>query len=371
MPKLEKGSDAAKAWAAKMKKAREAKKGIKGGMMDEGSSDEELAGLTANMSMQDKSRPSGPVNLPKPVLKKRTTSPVQAESKTTGKRQAETQMKKEQGKGMKKKISKNIMMGGYLQPGEVPSSAGIDPTDDVPEYIQEPDGQDVSIDGEGMCKCSKCEMCGGKIKMPGMKGLTRGLAKAGEALNPMSYALKNKGSRDLMIQSGKFTNDTALPAVVSAGLPMYYGAAGTAGMMLGGPAGSMAATKGAEMLYNEMVGKPGYDPRARQKSKTLGVVSGEVGKMGASNLKAGASGKGMSGGSLSPLEQSAVLLGIPVSLAAIYYSSGRLQELIDYVRGRNAVAPEQQEEFKEAMGDIEMGTGMRKKKAKKAKLIIM
>ncbi len=370
MPRFEKGSKEAMAWAAKMKKAREAKKGIKGGMMDEGSSDEELAGLTANMSMEDKARPSAPVNIPKPVLKKRNTSPVQkAESKTTGKRQAETQLKKQEGKGMKKKISKNIVMGGYLQPGEFPMSAGINPTDDAPTFIQEPDGSELSIDGEGMCKC--CEMCGGRLKM---KGLTKGLAKAGKALNPMSYALKNKGTRDLMIQSGQFTNDYALPAAVSAGMPLYYGAAGTAGMMLGGPAGSMIATKGAQSLYDEMVGKPGYDPRDRQKSKTLGVVSGEVGKMGSSRLKAGASGKGMSGGSLTPLQAQAVLLGIPLSLVMAYYAAGTLQALVDYVRNRNVVFPmdglPQEQEFKEEMpDDIEAGTGLRKKK--KSKLVIM
>jgi hypothetical protein len=338
MPRFEKGSKEAKEWAQKMREARMKK--MKGGMIEEGS-DDELAAITANMTMEDKSpsrdRPSGvKKELMKPKIIRKGDS-TEAQPKTTGKRQAESQGKNEEkGKGMKKgRKPKNIVMGGYLQPGEMPPAAGLDPTNDVPEYIKQPDGTDVPIDGYGMmCKCHKCKMCGGALitnpdnqyvpmlqaglqksrfdsgEIVGGKTsskkigrafskagdkLTTGFAKAGMAVNPMTYAIKNKGTRDLMIQSGEFTNDYALPAVTTAGLPLYYGAAGTAGMMLGGPLGAIAATKGADMLWQEMVVKKGADPRERQKSKTLELISGEVGKLGASQLKAGMSGPKTSG----------------------------------------------------------------------------
>lgn len=195
MPKLEKGSEAAKAWAAKMKKAREAKKSMK---------------------------------------------------------------------------------GGFLQPGEAPPSAGP-----------------IEKKGDGYAVMPDDAIDGGKVSL---KKVGKAFSKMGRAttkLNPMSWAIENKKSRDAMIQSGKFTQDTALPAVVTAGMPLYYGTAGTAGMLLGGPMGSMAATKAADELYKEMVVKQGYDPRARQSSETVGAISGEVGKIGASQWKSGTAGKGM------------------------------------------------------------------------------
>lgn len=297
MPRFEKGSKEAKEWADKMRKAREAKKGMKGGMIDEGS-DDELAELTSNMSMTDKShevgRPSV-VNVPKvkPVIKRRTPPlPVFEKPKTPPaepkKRLAQEQITK--GKGMK---------GGYLQPGEVPLSStneALIASKEIEAPLEMSAEQfitDDQIDGMGMCNC-KCEMCGGKINL--RKGLTKvgkSFGKVGEALNPMSYALKNKSTRNAMVASGDVTQNYALPAVTTAGLPLYYGAAGTAGMLVGGPLGAMAATKAADELYKGMVVKPGYNPQERQKSKTLGVVSSELGKVGAKNLKQGASGKGM------------------------------------------------------------------------------
>jgi hypothetical protein len=261
--------------------------------------------------------------------------------------------------------AKKGIKGGYLQPGELPPASGpVEPMDGG--YAVMPDD---AIEGKGCCE--KCTMCGGKLSS---KSISKAFSKLGRAttkLNPVSWAIENKKSRDAMIKTGQFTQDTALPAVVTAGMPLYYGAAGTAGMMLGGPAGSMVATKGAEALYNQMVAKPGYDPRARQKSKTLEVVSGEVGKMGASNLKAGASGKGMVGGSLTPDEIQAVsiIVGLPVSALIALYGIPQLMQLVDTLRRGVQVAPlpqEQEEEYKEEPRiDIEMGgAGMRKKKPK-------
>jgi hypothetical protein len=246
----------------------------------------------------------------------------------------------------KARESKKGMKGGYLQPGEMPPAAGPDPTNDVPEYIREPDGKDVSISGDGMtCKC--CKVCGGKLKM---KDLTKGLAKAGRALNPMAYAIKNKGTRDLMIQSGKLTNENLLPAVTTAGLPLYYGAAGTTGLLLGGPLGAMASTKGADMLWQEMVAKKGADPRARQKDKMLGAISGEIGKLGASQLKAGmsapkSSGNGMVGGSLSPIEIAiitalSITLGIPATCVLAKLGADGLEALVERMRRNDQVAPD-------------------------------
>lgn len=137
------------------------------------------------------------------------------------------------------------------------------------------------------------------------KDLTGALGKAGTAVNPMTYALGNKKISKLMRQSGQLTNNYLLPAAVSAGLPLYYGAAGTAGMMVGGPLGALAATKAADTLWQEAVVKKGYDPRERQKSKVLGAISEKVGQAGASQFKAGMSSgkeKKVSGGRITLAE---------------------------------------------------------------------
>jgi len=210
-------------------------------------------------------------------------------------------------------------------------------------------------------------------------------------LNPMAYAIENKGTRDLMVQSGQLTNENLLPAVTTAGLPLYYGAAGTTGLLLGGPLGAMASTKGADMLWQEMVAKKGADPRARQKDKMLGAISGEIGKLGASQLKAGmsapkSSGNGMVGGSLSPGDSLLIgvvssLLGIPLSLMLAKVGYDGLMRLVERLRRNDQIAPDQieaqfiqlqqqyqqqqqqqqQEEIKE---EPAVGVGMRRKKKK-------
>jgi hypothetical protein len=144
------------------------------------------------------------------------------------------------------------------------------------------------------------EATGGKIKNPfksvskvfSPKKINETFGKIGTAVNPMNYAMKNKKVTNLMRQSGQLTDKYLLPAAVSAGLPLYYGAAGTAGMMLGGPLGALAATRAADTLWQEAVVKKGYDPRERQKSKVLGAIAEKVGQAGASQYKAGMSGKG-------------------------------------------------------------------------------
>jgi hypothetical protein len=286
------------------------------------------------------------------------------------------------GTGIKK--SKNIVMGGYLQPGEIPSAAGPEQDDEIdgsgmtggnissleafaigfgglfgmagllklstiiqnlidrqrqiapdiemgtppttPElspssssssiYEISPSSSTSSIreaeeTGRGMLR-----KCGNEMSAEGIgkmfkkasktfdkagKKMNTGMAKLGTAVNPMTYALGNKKISKLMRQSGQLTNDYLLPAAVSAGLPLYYGAAGTAGMMLGGPLGALAATKAADTLWQEAVVKRGYDPRERQKSKILGAIAEKIGQAGASQYKAGMSSgkeKKITGGNL-------------------------------------------------------------------------
>ena len=320
MPRFEKGSKEALEWAAKMKKAREAKKGMKGGVITDTPFGMPTGGKKLSLKRDNDRTPSPPkkemkkespaaeyidfksiasaptkdIKPTKPKAIKPTSSSSSSQQEKTKKGNIviheDSAFVKPKGKGM---------TGGYLQPGEIPlastSEAMIaDKEQQAPiEMSAEEFITEDSIDGAGMCKC-RCEMCGGKISTKSIhRGLTRGLAKAAKVVNPMTYALGNKTTSNLMGQSGQFTTDYALPAVTTAGLPLYYGAAGTAGMLVGGPVGSMAATKAADTLWQEMVAKRGADPRERQKSKTLGVVSGEVGKLGASQLKQGASGKGV------------------------------------------------------------------------------
>jgi hypothetical protein len=123
------------------------------------------------------------------------------------------------------------------------------------------------------------DLQGGKVK--GFKKAMWEMQDASRKLNPLHY----KDVKKAGVKTGDVTNNQLLPAVVEAGMPLLYATAGTAGMMVGGPAGSMAAIKGTQMLYDEMVTKKGYDPRERQQSEMLGTISKEVGKQGASELK--------------------------------------------------------------------------------------
>jgi hypothetical protein len=136
------------------------------------------------------------------------------------------------------------------------------------------------------------EMAGGKVSAgrrarKDFNKLTKGLAKAGKATqyaNPMMWAVKDKGTSNLMAQSGDFAYNTALPAVVEAGRPLLD----VASTAVAGPLGKEAA----DMLYDEMVTKKGYDPRSRQKSETAKQLGRQAGKFGARRLGKDLSGKG-------------------------------------------------------------------------------
>jgi hypothetical protein len=105
---------------------------------------------------------------------------------------------------------------------------------------------------------------------------TQGLAQGAIYANPMMWALKDKTTSKLMGDLGEVTNDYLLPAVVSAGKPIYDATAmGASTLLTGNPILGKAL---ADSLWDNMVAKPGYDPRERQKSELLGEVSEIVGK---------------------------------------------------------------------------------------------
>jgi hypothetical protein len=141
---------------------------------------------------------------------------------------------------------------------------------------------------------------GGKIKNPFKSvskafnkagdAMSSGLAKTATAINPMTYVLGSKTGRNLGIGLGDATNNYLLPAVVSAGKPIYDATAMTASTMLtGNPVLGKAV---ADTLWNEMVAKKGYDPRERQKSKELGELSGVAGQALAKPYSASLGGMG-------------------------------------------------------------------------------
>ncbi len=113
---------------------------------------------------------------------------------------------------------------------------------------------------------------------------------ATDAINPMSYMLKNKKTAKAMGATGQATHDYILPAVVEAGKPIFDATAATASTMLtGNPVLGKAI---ASTMWNQMVEKPGYDPRQNQKSKELGELSGTFGKALAKPYSRGLIGRG-------------------------------------------------------------------------------
>ncbi|NBP02841.1 MAG: hypothetical protein EBU90_22540 [Proteobacteria bacterium] len=117
---------------------------------------------------------------------------------------------------------------------------------------------------------------------------TVGLAEGSQYINPMAYALENKSTRDAMIESGNVTHDYLLPAVVSAGKPIYDATAITGSTMLTG--NPVLGKVAADTLWNEMVGKTGSDPRQNQKSAELGELSETFGKAAAKPYQVALSG---------------------------------------------------------------------------------
>lgn len=96
------------------------------------------------------------------------------------------------------------------------------------------------------------------------------------AVNPITYMIKDKKSSKAMASTGQATHDYILPATVSVGKPIYDATAITASTALtGNPVLGKAI---ADTLWNQMVAKPGIDPRQNQKSKELGEIADTLGK---------------------------------------------------------------------------------------------
>ena len=101
--------------------------------------------------------------------------------------------------------------------------------------------------------------------------------KATTAINPISYALADKKTSKLMSASGDTTRDYILPAVVSAGKPIYDATFAVGSTLATG--NPLLGKIAGDALYNEMVTKKGFDPRKNQKSKTLGTASSAFGNL--------------------------------------------------------------------------------------------
>jgi hypothetical protein len=109
--------------------------------------------------------------------------------------------------------------------------------------------------------------------------------KATTAINPITYALADKKTSKLMSQSGKTTRDYILPAVVSAGKPIYDATFAVGSTLATG--NPLLGKIAGDALYNQMVAKKGFDPRKNQKSKTLGTASSAFGNLISKSYSAG------------------------------------------------------------------------------------
>jgi hypothetical protein len=115
-------------------------------------------------------------------------------------------------------------------------------------------------------------------RQKGGSKLSQGFAKVAEKINPMSYAIKNKKTRNLMTSSGDVTHDYILPSVVEIGKPIAEAAAmGLSTMATGNP---LLGKVVFDSLYKNMVSEKGYDVRKNQKSAALGKVSKALGQAG-------------------------------------------------------------------------------------------
>eukprot|EP01033_Poteriospumella_lacustris_P013326 gene13326-9547_t len=101
-------------------------------------------------------------------------------------------------------------------------------------------------------------------------------------LNPISQMIKDKKTRNLMMQSGDLTNDYLLPATVSTFKPIGEAFA----TMFLGPAGNLG--------YNQIMkyGLQPVNPEKRQKSKMLGDVAELAGNVAADKVGGSVKGNG-------------------------------------------------------------------------------
>lgn len=139
----------------------------------------------------------------------------------------------------------------------------------------------------------------------GFKAMQRGIDKGFAAIdiskvNPMAYAAKDKNARALSHDLFDATQNYIMPAVVSAGKPIYTATAATASTAAtGNPILGKAAS---DALWNQMVAKKGYDPRQNQKSKLLGEVASDSGRVLVGPFKTRMLGRGVCSSAIAPTE---------------------------------------------------------------------
>jgi hypothetical protein len=125
----------------------------------------------------------------------------------------------------------------------------------------------------------EAEMAGGKIG----KAFSKGIKTLNKA-NPIMLAIKDKKTRGAMTTSGDIAYNYALPAAVEVGKPALDAAAMAASTAITG--NPVAGKVIMDTLWDKMVAEKGYDPRDRQKSRLLGSVSKDAGKVAGQETRA-------------------------------------------------------------------------------------
>lgn len=110
------------------------------------------------------------------------------------------------------------------------------------------------------------------------KGIQKGLDETAGVLNMINPVYQmNTRAPEVGAVMGELSYNYALPAMVSMGYYAYIAAAESAATMMGLP--PQVGKEAAEILWDEMVVKQGYDPRERQKSQFLGNVADSTGRL--------------------------------------------------------------------------------------------
>jgi hypothetical protein len=110
------------------------------------------------------------------------------------------------------------------------------------------------------------------------KGIQKGLDETAAVLNMTNPVYQmNTRAPEVGEVMGNLSYNYALPAMVSMGYYAYIEAAESAAVMMGLP--PQVGKEAAEILWDEMVVKQGYDPRERQKSAVLGNVADRSGRL--------------------------------------------------------------------------------------------
>lgn len=160
---------------------------------------------------------------------------------------------------------------------------------------------------------------------------TKGLSTATDAINPMALALKDKKTSKLMRQSGDTTRDYIVPAIVSAGKPVF-----DATMMAASTAATGNPVLGkvvGDAMWDNMVTKTGSDLRKNQKSKELGSAATILGEAAASSI-GGKSRYRLKGGMMNEVTPNPTPDITPTGTPVGEIDDDILQELINIVTQR-------------------------------------